>query len=342
MSDTVDPARVGRTPLVELDIGVDATVYAKVEWFNLPEAGHGGGSIKTRIAREMLNGAEAREELNPDSTVVEASSGNTGSALARLGALREYDVTIVMPEDAAVGKVAAVREAGAEIEFVGREKEYDAMVHRSSDLVEGMAGEVWLADQYGNPDNPGAHERTTGPEIWSQTGGQVTQFVTGVGTGGTVTGAGRALTERGTVTVAGFEPVSATHAIGGLKYLRSGDRYHPETYDESVLDAKLYVETADADNRAKELRARYEDACVPIVDTGQYDEATVRKHLRVDGQFLVGPSSGAGVQAIRQRAAAGALDADDVVVMMLCDRGDRYSAGLWDGYLDDSCHVHNL
>lgn len=339
MSNTdssVDPARIGRTPLVELDIGVDAAVFAKVEWFNLPGAGHGGGSIKTRIAREMLNGAEAREELTQNTTVVEASSGNTGSAPARLGALRDLDVTIVMPEDAAVGKVSAVREAGADIKFVGRETEYDAMVHRSSDLVESVDAETWLADQYGNPDNPRAHERTTGPEIWTQTAGRVTQFVAGVGTGGTVSGAGRALKDRGNVTVAGFEPVSALHAIGGLKYLRSGDRYHPETYDESVLDGKLYVETADADDRAKELRARYEDERVRIVDTGQYDEATVRKHLRVDGEFLVGPSSGAGIQAVRQRAAAGALGADDVVVMMLCDRGDRYAEGIWEGYLDGS------
>ncbi|MFB6221638.1 MAG: PLP-dependent cysteine synthase family protein [Halolamina sp.] len=332
-SATYDPSRIGRTPLVELDAGVEATVYAKVEWFNLPGAGHGGGSIKTRIAREMLDGAEARGELTSDTTIVEASSGNTGTGLARLACQRGYDVTVVMPEDAAAGKIAAIREAGGDVEFVAPDKEYDAMLRRSDSIVADDA-ETWQANQYGNPDNPGAHERTTGPEIWTQTDGEVTTFVAGVGTGGTVSGAGRELHTRGDVTVVGFEPVSAVHAIGGLKYLRSDDSYHPDTYDESVLDGKLYVETAAADDRARELRERYQSRQVPLVDTGQYDEATVREHLRVEGQFLVGPSSGAGVQAVNQLAAAGELDADETAVIMLCDRGDRYTEGLWDGYLD--------
>jgi cysteine synthase len=327
-----DPANIGRTPLVELAIGVEATVYAKVEWFNLPEAGHGGGSIKSRIAREMLDGAAARDELTPETTIVEASSGNTGSELARLGTRRGYDVTIVMPEDAAAGKVGAVRDAGATVESVEPDAAYDALLARSDTLV-AEGDEMWQANQYENPDNPRAHERTTAVEIWDQTDGEVTHFVAGVGTGGTVTGTGRGLHDRGEVTVTGFEPVTPTHAIGGLKFLRSGDRYHPETYDESVLNGKCYVETADADDRAKELRERYETEAIPLVDTGRHDEATVREHLRVDGQFLVGPSSGAGVQAVRQLDAAGDLDPSDTVVVVLCDRGDKYANGLWDGYL---------
>jgi len=336
MSDdapAVDESRIGRTPLFELDLDVAPTVYAKAEWYNLPGLAHGGGSVKSRIAREMLDGAEERGEIDAGARIVESSSGNTGSEIARLGVARGYDVTIVMPDDAAVGKVGAVRDAGAEVVFTPAEEGYDATIERCEELV-AADPDAYHPDQYANPDNPGAHERTTAPEIWEGTDGEVTHFVAGVGTGGTVTGTGRGLHDRGDVTVVGFEPVSATHAIGGLKFLRSGDQFHPETYDESVLDRKLYVETADADDAARELCERYTDCAVEVIDPGQHDEATVREQLRVDGEFLVGPSSGAGLQAVRQLDAAGELGADDVVVTMLCDRGDKYAAGLWEGYVD--------
>jgi cysteine synthase B len=333
-SSPVDPTEIGRTPLVELDAGVDATVYAKVEWFNLATAGHGGGSIKSRIAREMLDGAEDRGEIDRSTTIVEPSSGNTGTALARLGGARGYDVTIVLPEDAAVGKRDAILAAGADIEFVGAHRSYDALVERSEELIAADPAGRWRPNQYENPDNPRAHERTTAPEIRTQTDGAVTHFVAGVGTGGTVCGTGRGLKSRGDVTVVAFEPVTPHHAIGGLKYLRSGDRYHPSTYDEAVPDRKLYVETGRADDRAKALRDRYADRSVPIADTGQWDESTVSARLRVDGQFLVGPSSGAGLQAVHQLDAADELAADEVRVMMLCDRGDRYRERLWAGVLD--------
>jgi cysteine synthase B len=332
MSDTapaVDESRIGRTPLLELDLDVAPTVYAKAEWYNLPELGHGGGSVKSRIAREMLDGAEGRGELDSGSRIVESSSGNTGSEIARLGAARGYDVTIVMPDDAAAGKVGAVRDAGAEIEFVPAEQGYDATIERCAAIVQDDP-DAYRPNQYENPDNPRAHERTTAAEIWRQTDGEVTHFVTGVGTGGTVTGTGRGLHDRGDVDVVGYEPVSSTHAIGGLKYLRGPGQYHPETYDESVLDHKLYVETADADDCARDLRAIDADGGVDVVDTGQYSETTVSEHLRVDGEFIVGPSSGGGVQAVRQLDGAGELGPDDTVVTMFCDRGDKYTTGLWE------------
>lgn len=329
----VDESRIGRTPLLELALDVAPTVYAKAEWYNLPGLGYGGGSVKSRIAREMLDGAEERGDLGPDSRIVESSSGNTGSEVARLGVARGYDVTIVMPDDAAAGKVGAVRDAGAEIEFVPGEAGYDATLERCEELV-AADPDAYRPNQYQNPDNPLAHERTTAAEIWAQTGGDLTHFVAGVGTGGTVTGTGRGLHDRGAVEVVGFEPISPTHAIGGLKYLRSEGAFHPGTYDESVLDHKLYVESADADDAARDLRERYAERSVRVADPGQYDEATVRAHLRVDGQFLVGPSGGAGVQAIRQLDAAGELGADDVVVTMLPDRGDKYAHGLWEGYVE--------
>ena len=282
----VDESTIFETPLVEvdLDLEADADVYAKVEWFNLYDAPHGGGSIKSRIAKGMLDGAEERGELEPGVTVIEPTSGNTGSEVARLAAARGYDVEIVMPDNAAGGKVEAVRDAGAEIHFAGDEVGHVAVV----------------------------------------------------GTGGTITGTGRGLTDLsdGAVEVVGFEPDEPLHAIDGLKYLKTGDHYHPETYDESVLDRTEYVTTADAYDRARALRERYLDDPVPIADPGQHGEATIREHLRVDDQFVVGTSAGGGAAVVANLDAAGDLADDDVVVFMLCDRGDKYAdIPLWEDYL---------
>lgn len=330
-----DTAHVGNTPLVELAVDVPATVYAKVEWFNLYGAAYGGGSVKSRIAREMLDGAEERGDLTPETTVLEPSSGNTGSELARLGAARGYDVEIVMPDDAASGKVSAVEDAGGTVRFVDAELGYDALLDRCAELVDANPERYYWPNQYDNPANPAAHERTTAPEIWAQTDGEVTHFVAGAGTGGTVTGTGRGLHERGNVTVVGFEPAGDDHELEGLKFLRDGEQYHPTTYDESVLDEKLYVDTDGGFERARALRERYAETGMGIADTGQYDTETVRENLRVDGDFLVGPSSGGGVAAVRELHETVGLDADDVVVMMLCDRGDKYAEGdLWGDFLD--------
>ncbi|WP_053948008.1 PLP-dependent cysteine synthase family protein [Halolamina sediminis] len=332
---TVDESTIGGTPLVELAVDVPATVYGKVEWFNLYAADYGGGSVKSRIAREMLDGAEARGELDGDRTIIEPSSGNTGSELARVATARGYDVEIVVPDNASGEKVGAIRDAGAEIHFVDADRGYDAVLERCEALIAERPERYYRPNQYENSDNPGAHERTTAPEIDDATDGEVTHFVAGAGTGGTVTGTGRGLHERGDVTVVGFEPADPLHAIAGLKYLRSGDHYHPETYDESVLDDKLYVDTEAAYERARELRDRFQEREIAIRDTGQHDEETVREHLRVDGQFVVGVSSGAGVEAVHRLHEAEGLDADDVVVIPLCDRGDKYAdTPLWESYLD--------
>jgi cysteine synthase B len=330
----IDEARIGRTPLVELDVDVPATVCAKVEWFNLPEAAHGGGSIKSRIAKGMLDGAEERGDLTPDRTVIEPTSGNTGSELARLATARGYDVEIVMPDNASGGKIEAVRDTGAEIHFVDADEGYDAVIERCEELVAADPERYYRPNQYENPDNPGAHEETTAPEIWDQTDGEVTHFIAGVGTGGTITGTGRGLHAKGDVTVVGFEPANPLHAIDGLKYLRTGNHYHPTTYDESVLDAKLYVDTSDAYDRARELRERYMEADPRVVDTGQYDAEFVADHLRVEGQFVVGTSAGAGVRAAEQLHEEHGVTEDDTVVIMLCDRGDKYAdIPLWEEYL---------
>jgi len=339
MSDAVafDESTIFGTPLVDLDAAVAPTVYGKVEWFNLLGAPYGGGSIKSRIAKGMLDGAEQRGELQPGATVIEPSSGNTGSEVARLATARGYDAEIVMPDNAAGGKIEAIRAVGATIHFVDANRGYDAVIERCEELIAANPDGYYRPNQYENPDNPGAHERTTAPEVYEGTDGEVTAFVAGVGTGGTITGTGRGLRELsgGTVEVVGFEPAEPLHAIDGLKYLRTGEHYHPETYDESVLDRKAYAETDAAYERARELRERFADREVPVVDPGQHDHGTVREHLRVDGQFVVGTSSGAALQVVHDLTEEGVLGPEDTVVVMLCDRGDKYATiPLWDDYLD--------
>ena len=334
----VDESTIFETPLLELDLGLesDASVYAKAEWFNLYEAPHGGGSIKSRIAKGMIDGAEQRGDLKPGVTVIEPTSGNTGSEVARLATARGYDVEIVMPDNAAGGKVEAVRDAGAEIHFIDAALGYDAVIERCEEIIAADPEAYYRPNQYENPDNPGTHERTTAREIYEATDGRVTHFLAGAGTGGTITGTGRGLTDLsgGTVEIIGFEPEEALHAIDGLKYLRTGDHYHPETYDESVLDRKLYVSTDDAYDRARALRDRYAADSIPIGDAGQHDRETIREHLRVNGQFVVGTSAAAGAAAVAALDEAGDLENDDVVVFMLCDRGDKYAdIPLWEEYL---------
>ena len=334
----VDESTIFGTPLLELELHLesDATVYAKAEWFNLYDAPYGGGSIKSRVAKGMLDGAEQRGEVEPTTTLIEPSSGNTGSEIARLAANRGYDVEIVMPDNASAGKVDAVRDAGGEIHLVDADRGYDAVIEVCEERIAADPEGYVRLNQYENPDNPGTHERTTAAEIYEATDGSVTQFVAGVGTGGTITGTGRGLHERsgGRVTVVGFEPDNPLHAIDGLKYLRSGDHYHPQTYDESVLDRKEYVSTSAAYHRARALRERYADREVTVADPGQHDHTTVREQLRVDGEFLVGTSAGAGAATVAQLDAAGALTDDDVVVFVLCDRGDKYNdIPLWAEYL---------
>lgn len=334
MSDLpVDESTIGDTPMIELDLELPTTVFAKVEWFNLYRTPYGGGSVKSRIAKAMIDAAEADGAL-PGRTIVEPTSGNTGSEIAKIGCARGYDVAVVMPDNAAGGKIDAIRDAGATIHFVDADEGYDAVLDRCEQLLAEDPGKYYRPNQYTNPENPGVHERTTGPEIWDQTDGTLTHVVAGVGTGGTVTGMGRALHERGEVTVVGFEPARPLHAIDGLKYLRSGGHYHPETYDERVLDEKVYVETGDAYQRARDLRERYVNRTIDVIDSGQHSPDVVTENLRVDGHFLMGTSSGAAVAVVHELAERGHLGTDDAVVLLFADRGDKYAdIPLWMDYL---------
>ncbi|MFB6113760.1 MAG: PLP-dependent cysteine synthase family protein [Halodesulfurarchaeum sp.] len=338
----IDESTIFETPLFELDMAVPATVYGKAEWYNLYEAPYGGGSVKSRIAKGMLDAAEESGDLTDGMTVIEPTSGNTGSEIARLATSRGYDVEIVMPDNASGGKVGAIRETGAEIHFVDADRGYDAVIETCEEIVMSDPTGYYRPNQYENAENPGTHERTTAAEIAAQTDGDVTHFVAGVGTGGTITGTGRGLVDRiaGPIEIVGFEPAEPLHAIDGLKYLRTGDHYHPETYDESVLDGKVYVETGDAYERARDLRERYLDREVSIVDRGQHSREVVREHAKVDGQFVVGTSSGAAIQAVYQLDKQGNLQRDDTVVLMLCDRGDKYAdIPLWEDYLSGAGEI---
>jgi cysteine synthase len=329
---TVDESTIGDTPLIEIDLPLRATVYAKVEWFNLYETPYGGGSVKSRIAQAML-AAEAAGDLS-GRTIIEPTSGNTGSEIAKIGCARGYDVEVVMPDNAAGGKIDAIRETGATIHFVDADEGYDAVLEHCEDLISENPGKYYRPNQYTNPENPGTHERTTGPEIWEQTDGSVTHVVAGVGTGGTITGVGRALHDRGDVTIVGFEPADPLHAIDGLKYLQTSDHYHPDIYDESVLDKKIYADTGDAYDRARELCERYTDREITIHDTGQHTPGVVRENLRVEGQFLVGTSSGAAMAVAHDLADADHLWERDVIVLLFADRGDKYAdIPLWENHL---------
>ncbi len=319
----VDPSEVGRTPLVELDAGVAPTVYGKAEWFNLGSLAHGGGSVKTRIGKAMLDAAAARGDLSPDRTIIEASSGNTGAAVARIGAAMGYDVEIVLPDNAGRGKVAAIRDAGAELRFVDAEEGYDAFVAGCRRLVDERPDEYVYTNQYQNPANPGVHAGTTGPEIWAQTDGEVTHFVAGAGTGGTLVGVSHALRPRG-VHVHGYEPPETDHDIPGLKHMHAPETFVPDTYEFDALDAREYVDTDTAYGYVRRLRRRHADTDVRIRDPGRWSREFVRSELRVNGEFLVGPSTGGALAMVDRLATRGTLDADDVVVVPLPDRGDRY------------------
>jgi cysteine synthase B len=324
----MDTATVGNTPLVELDLGVSPTVYGKVEWFNLGPMPHGGGSVKARIGKAMLDAAEARGDLDDDPTILEASSGNTGAAVARIATERGYDVEIVTPDDAGRGKLDAIRDAGAEVRTVPSDEGYDAFVAERDRLAAQFPDRYHKLDQYSDPTNPAVHAATTGVEIYRQTDGEVTAFVGGMGSAGTVVGVGTALSDR-SVSIHGYEPADGAHDIAGLKAMHLPDHFVPTNYDPAVVDDHHIVDTPESREFAHLLRDRHESE-IPIRDAGRWSEAAVREHLRVDGEFIVGPSSGGCAALIDRLCRRGALDSDDVVVFPLADRGDRYpDRDLW-------------
>ena len=284
---------IGNTPLVALrrmDTG-DSTVLAKLEGNNP------AGSVKDRPALSMIVRAEERGTIRKGDTLIEATSGNTGIALAMVAAMRGYRLKLIMPGNMSLERRASMKAYGAEIILVTEEESMEG----ARDLAEQMAsrGEGKLLNQFANPDNPVAHYETTGPEIWRDTHGKITHFVSAMGTTGTIMGVSRYLKERNPkIEVIGVQPAEGTRIPGIRRWPKA---YLPKIFDASRLDRETDVTQEDAENTMRELASR-------------------------EGIFC-GPSSGGSVWAAVRvaRALKGAL-----VVSIVCDRGDRYiSSGVF-------------
>lgn len=295
---------VGETPLVRIGRilgGARTLVLAKLEYLNP------GGSIKDRIAVAMVEHAERAGLLRPGGTIVEPTSGNTGAALAMVAAIRGYRCVLVVPEKTSAEKVATMRAFGAEVVVVpdvpaGSPQAYTAVAARIARETPG----AYMPDQYVNPVNPLAHERTTGLEIWRQTAGRVTHVVAGLGTGGTLCGIARALKARNPrVCAAGVDPVGSVYS-GGLPGPFAiegiGRHYIPPTLDLRVIDRMERVDDREAFAMAR--RAAAEEG------------------------LLVGGSSGAALVAAARIARE--LDGDGLVVVVLPDSGRAYYSKLFD------------
>ncbi|EKY3195686.1 cysteine synthase CysM [Cronobacter turicensis] len=279
---------IGNTPLVKIQrLGPDngSEIWVKLEGNNP------AGSVKDRAALAMITRAEARGDIKPGDTLIEATSGNTGIALAMIAAVKGYRMTLLMPDNMSMERKAAMQAYGAKLVLVSREQGMEG----ARDLAAEMAtrGEGIILDQFNNPDNPWAHYTTTGPEIWRQTEGRLTHFVSSMGTTGTITGVSRFLREQEkSVTVVGLQPEEGS-SIPGIR--RWPAEYLPGIFDASLVDDVLDIHHRDA-------------------------EHTMRDLARKEGIFCGVSSGGAVCGALRvARENPGA-----VVVAIICDRGDRY------------------
>jgi cysteine synthase B len=262
-----------------------ARVYLKAEWCNV------GGSVKDRPAREILREGLASGAL-PGRRLLDASSGNTAVAYALLGAAAGIGVTVCVPANASVERLALLEAYGAELVQTDPLLGSDGAIRRARELAAGEPDRYWYADQYGNPSNSRAHYLTTGPEIWRDTGGRITHFVAGIGTSGTLMGAGRFLKERNPgVRLVAVQPDQPLHGLEGLKHMASA--MVPAIYDATALDQTILISTERAD-------------------------AAVRDLARSHGLF-VGWSAGAAVAAAAELASESA-----VIVVVAPDSGHRY------------------
>ena len=279
---------IGNTPLVQLQrmaAGTGSEVWVKLEGNNP------AGSVKDRAALSMIQQAELRGEIKPGDTLIEATSGNTGIALAMIAALKGYRMKLLMPENMSQERQASMRAYGAELILVSREQGIEG----ARDLAQQMAdrGEGMILDQFNNADNPLAHFTTTGPEIWQQTQGEVTHFVSSMGTTGTITGVGRFLKQqRDTVKIVGLQP-SEGSSIPGI-------RRWPQEYLPGIYRTELVDEVMDMSQ--------------------QLAEETMKRLAREEGLFCGVSSGGAVAGALR----VAQENPGSKVVAIICDRGDRY------------------
>ena len=291
---------VGKTPLVERKRieekeGLQAKLIAKVESFNP------AGSVKDRIAKAMIEDAEAKGLLKEGSVIIEPTSGNTGIGLAAAATVKGYRMILTMPETMSVERRNIVKAYGAEVVLTDGTKGMKGAIEKADELAKEIPNS-FIAGQFVNPANPATHKKTTGPEIWEDTDGEVDIFVAGVGTGGTITGTGEYLKEKKPeVKIVAVEPasspvlsegVSGPHKIQGI-----GAGFVPETLNTSIYDEIIKVENEDA------------------FETGKY--------LAAEEAILAGISSGAALYAAIQLAKR-EENKGKTIVVLLPDNGDRY------------------
>ena len=291
---------IGKTPLLELthiekELNLKAKILAKLEYFNP------AGSVKDRIAKAMIDDAEATGKLKPGSVIIEPTSGNTGIGLASVAAARGYRIILVMPETMSVERRQLMQAYGAELVLTEGSKGMKGAIAKAEELADEIP-DSFIPGQFVNPANPAVHRATTGPEIWADTDGKVDIFVAGVGTGGTVTGVGEYLkSQNPTVKVVAVEPagspVLSKGTPGAHKIQGIGAGFVPQVLNTGVYDEIIAVENEDA-------------------------FATGRKIGKAEG-VLVGISSGAAVFAAIELALR-PENAGKTIVVLLPDTGDRY------------------
>ncbi len=291
---------IGKTPLLELThiekkYGLKAKVLAKLEYFNP------AGSVKDRIAKKMLDDAEAAGKLTPDSVIIEPTSGNTGIGLASVAAARGYRIIIVMPETMSVERRQLMRAYGAELVLTEGAKGMKGAIAKADELAKEISNS-FVPGQFVNPSNPKAHYETTGPEIFEDTDGEVDIFVAGVGTGGTITGVGEYLKDKKPgVKIVAVEPetsaVLSTGVTGAHKIQGIGAGFVPD-----VLDTKVY------------------DEIIPVSNEAAFEAG---KLIGKSEGVLVGISSGAAAYAAIELAKRPENEGKTIVVL-LPDTGDRY------------------
>ena len=289
---------IGKTPLVRLQrIGFDNNLSRRNVILGKLEGNNPAGSVKDRPAVSMIKRAEERGEIKPGDTLIEATSGNTGIALAMAAAIKGYRMVLIMPEDLSIERAQTMKAFGAELLLTPKS---GGMEH-ARDLAEQMQknGKGRVLDQFANADNPRVHYETTGPEIWADTAGKITHFVSAMGTTGTITGVSRLLKEKNSaVRIVGAQPSQGSRIAGIRKWPQA---YLPKIYDASQVDEIVLVSQLDA-----------EDMC--------------RRLAREEGIFA--GVSAAGACWVAQEVAKTVEDA--VIVFIVCDRGDRYlSTGIF-------------
>lgn len=285
---------IGNTPLVEIR---KIFQHPKIKIYGKLEGNNPGGSVKDRAAYGMIKGAIDRGDIKDGMRLVEATSGNTGIALAMIAAQFGIGITLIMPENATKERIQTMKAYGAEVILTPSEKTIEYSREYAQSLVD--EGGYFMLNQFGNPDNWGMHYRTTGPEIWRDTEGKVTHFVSSMGTTGTIMGTSRALKERNeAVQIVGVQPVDGSR-IPGIR--RWSPEYLPEIFEPERVDK--------------------------VIDVSQIEATEMMRRLAKEESIFAGMSSGGSVTAALKLAET--LE-EGLIVCIICDRGDRYlSSGIF-------------